>query len=78
MVTLEELAKKGYDNYKAKEKAMKSSYAAAKTRMSEGYEATPFGPTRKSNYKEALDRMIAHYRTDAEKWKKNWAAKMAE
>jgi len=52
MVTLEELARKGYENYKAKEAQMKKNYSAAKTRMGEGYDATPFGPTRKANYKQ--------------------------
>jgi hypothetical protein len=78
MPTLEELAAKGYDNYKAKEAQMKRSYAAARDRMARGYDATPFGPTRKANYKAALDRMIKHYRTDAEKWKTNWTEKMRE
>lgn len=78
MVTLDELVAKGYDNYKAKEAAMKRGYAAAKDRMGTGYDATPFGPTRKANYKAALDRMVKHYRTDAEKWKKNYRAKMVE
>lgn len=78
MPTLAELASKGYDNYRAKEAQMKRSYAAAKDRMSSGYDATPFGPTRKANYKAALDRMVSHYRTDADKWKRNWEKKMGE
>ena len=78
MVTLEELARKGYENYKAKESIMKDNYAKAKDKMAAGYDATPFGPTRKAHYKAALERMIAHYRTDAEKWRRNWEEAMRE
>lgn len=78
MPTLSEMASKGRENYAAKEATMKASYAAAGSRMSAGYDATPFGPTRKSNYKSAITRMQAHYRTDADKWHRNWSSKMAE
>ena len=78
MVTLEELATKGKENYSAKTEQMKRNYTAAKSRMASGYDATPFGPTRKANYKAALDRMVAHYRTDPEKWYRNWKSKMSE
>jgi hypothetical protein len=80
-VTLEELARKGYDNYSRKRSAMTKSYSAARNRMAAGYDATPFGRTRKENYRGALDSMIAHYtieKLDVDKWKRNWMAKMSE
>jgi hypothetical protein len=80
-VSLDELARKGYDNYSRKRPAMVKSYSAARDRMAAGYDATPFGPTRKGNYRAALDSMIAHYtveRLDADKWKRNWMKKMSE
>jgi hypothetical protein len=44
--------------------------------MTAGYEALPFGPTRKTNYRAGLDGAV--YRTDPDKWERNWPAKMRE
>jgi len=59
-----------------KEASMKISYDAAKTRMKAGYDLTPFGPTRKANYKTGVDAAV--FRVDTEKWARNWKAKMSE
>lgn len=75
-LTIPEMADKGYTKATAKDDAIKRSWAAAKTRMKSGYDATPFGPTRKSNYKTVIDKAV--HRTDWDKWKRNWSAKMAE
>jgi len=77
MATLEELATKGYENYKAKETQMKENYEAMLDTMVENYKKTPFGPKVKAHYEAAKERMRKHYRTDAEKWKTNWMKKMS-
>lgn len=55
---------------------MKTSWDAARTRMKSGYDLTPFGPTRKANYKAGVDAGV--FRVDADKWARNWEAKMKE
>jgi len=75
-LTIAEMASKGYTKGTTKAAAMKTSYDAAKSRMKTGYGAQPFGPTRKSNYNSMIDKAV--YRTDWDKWKTNWSAKMAE
>lgn len=76
MATLEEMASRGYTKMSAKASQMKTSWEGAKSRMKANYAAQPFGPTRTSNYSAGIDRGV--YRVDADKWKKNWLAKMAE
>lgn len=77
MKTLAEMAAQGSSKLRAKAASMEASWTAARPRMSAGYDATPFGPTRKSNYKAGIGN--ATYRApDAEKWARNWAGKMAE
>jgi len=75
-LSIEEMASKGYTKATAKDASIRSSWAAAKTRMIAGYDATPFGPTRKSNYKSVVS--AATHRTDWDKWKSHWSAKMRE
>lgn len=76
MRSLDEMASQGKAKLDRKAGSMASSYNAAKGRMKTGYGNTPFGPTRKSNYGAGVD--AANYRTDNEKWLRNWRAKMAE
>lgn len=75
-LSLEEMASKGYTKGTTKAASMKTSYDAAKSRMKTGYGAQPFGPTRKANYNSMIDKAV--YRTDWDKWKTNWPAKMRE
>ena len=71
------MASSGAAKLRRKAGAMASSYNAAKGRMKTGYGEMPFGPTRKSNYNAGVD--AGTYRApDAEKWSRNWSAKMGE
>jgi len=74
--TLEEMAAKGYSKATAKDANIRRSWESAKDRMISGYKELPFGPTRKANYESAVK--VATHRTDWDKWKKNWTAKMKE
>ena len=77
MLSLSEMASKGQAKLSAKGASMASSWNAAKGRMASGYAATPFGPTRKSNYSAGLNAATYHA-PDAAKWARNWTAKMSE
>ncbi len=55
---------------------MKTSWEAARPRMKTGYDLTPFGPTRKANYKSGVDAGV--FRVDVDKWARNFDAKMRE
>jgi len=82
-VTLDDLAAKGKRKYRAKISAMRASFRAAKTRAQSGYDATPFGPTRKANYKKAWEYMPDNYDLIVkegleDRWADRWKAKMAE
>jgi len=74
--TLEAMASEGFDKLTKKAARMKSSWEAAKGRMKTHYGEQPFGPTRTGNFNAGIDG--ATYRTDPDKWKRNWLAKMAE
>jgi len=75
--TLEEMAAQGEKNLRDKLDQMKSSWEAAKSRMISHYEALPFGPTRKKNYRNRIT--AATWRApDPTKWRENWTAKMSE
>jgi len=83
MATLEDLGKKGATKYGAKITAMKASYRAAESRAKTAFDGTPFGPTRKTNYKNAWVYMPDNYDLMVKagletKWKTNWMAKMKE
>jgi hypothetical protein len=83
MATLEDLATKGATKYGAKIPTMKRSYRAAEARAKSGYDATPFGPTRKANYKDAWKYMPDHYDLMVKagleaKWRDRWTTKMRE
>ncbi len=77
MISLQEMASKGAQKLQTKGASMANSWNAARGRMASGYGATPFGPTRKSNYQAGIQ--AAQYRApDAQKWAQNWTAKMSE
>jgi len=83
MATLADLATKGKRNYARKIERMRKEYRLAEKRAKEGYDATPFGPTRKANYKDAWTAMPDNYDLKVkpgleEKWAKVWEAKMKE
>ena len=77
MLTLDQMASKGQAKLSAKAASMAASWNAAKGRMTSGYAATPFGPTRKSNYSAGINAATYHA-PDPAKWSTNWRAKMAE
>ena len=77
MATLEEMATAGAEKLRAKAANMAANYDAAKARMIDSYNATPFGPTKKANYRRGVEN--ATYRTpDVDKWRRNWTAAMSE
>ena len=77
MLSLPEMAAKGAAKLRDKSGQMATSWAAARGRMQTGYAACPFGGARKSAYQAGIAR--ATYRApDAEKWSRNWQAKMSE
>ena len=77
MKSLQEMAAQGAAKLRDKSSSMAASWGAAKGRMAAGYGATPFGPTRKSNYQAGINRATYHA-PDVEKWQRNWTAKMSE
>jgi hypothetical protein len=74
--TLDAMADKGYKKATAKDANIKRSWEAAKERCISNYGKLPFGPTRKANHAAAV--RAATHRTNWEKWKANWVAKMSE
>ena len=75
MKSLQEMASDGAAKLRDKSATMAASWNAAKGRMSAGYGATPFGPTRKANYQAGIN--AATYRApDVEKWQRNWTANL--
>jgi len=74
--TLDEMAEKGYRKATAKDDLIKKAWEAAKERCISNYAKLPFGPTRKAAHARAV--RAAKHRTDWDKWKTNWKAKMAE
>ena len=77
MKSLQEMAAQGATKLRTKSANMAASWNAAKGRMAAGYGATPFGPTRKSNYQAGINAATYHA-PDVDKWQRNWTAKMAE
>ena len=77
MRSLQEMAAKGAAKLNAKSATMAASWNAAKGRMNAGYQACPFGPTRKAAYSAGIN--AATYRTpDVAKWQRAWTEKMSE
>ena len=77
MKTLQEMAAQGAQKLRDKQSSMAASYNAAKGRMVEGYNSTPFGPTRKANYARGVQNATYHA-PDVDKWQRNWTGKMSE
>ncbi len=70
-------AAKGVAKLQRKASQMAASYNAAKSRMVAGYQAAGFGPTRTANYQSGIQ-AATYVAPDAQKWSRNWSAKMAE
>jgi len=77
MLSLDQMASKGQAKLAAKAASMAASWNAAKGRMTSGYAATPFGPTRKANYSAGISAATYHA-PDPGRWSTNWQAKMRE
>ncbi len=76
-MSLEEMAAKGAAKLTRRAATMASSYDAAKGRMTTGFRAAGFGPTRTAAYEAGV--AAATYRApDPAKWSRNWIAKMRE
>ncbi len=77
MPTIDEMATKGAAKLTRKAESMARSYEGAKARAVTNFSAVGFGPTRTANYQSGI--AAATYRApDPAKWRRNWAAKMAE
>lgn len=77
------MASKGRANLARKIPGMAASFAASASRAKANYAALPFGRTRTANYESAWATMPGNYSKMvgpgmADKWSRNWAAKMAE
>jgi ribose 5-phosphate isomerase RpiB len=76
-MAIADAAAKGQAKLARKATQMAASYNAAKGRMVTGYQGAGFGPTRTANYQSGVQ--AANYHApDANKWARNWSAKMAE
>ncbi len=75
--TLAEMAAKGQRKLAAKAGTMAASYNASKPRAKANYAALPFGPRMKAAYNAGMDAGVYHA-PDANKWAKNWLAKVSE
>jgi len=73
-MTLEELARQAAANYAAKESSAKASWDAMIPTMHASYDAMPFGPTRKANYKREVT--SGKLRFDSAKFESHYVAKM--
>ncbi len=77
MASIAEMAAKGSAKLRRKAESMARSYEGSKTRAVTNFSAVGFGPTRTANYQAGVQ--AATYRApDADKWSRNWSAKMAE
>lgn len=76
-MAISDMAARGQAKLARKAATMAASWAAARGRMTAGYQAVGFGPTRTGNYNSGIQ--AATYRApDPGKWARNWSAKMAE
>ena len=74
MRTLPEMTSIGREKLTRKAASMSRTYDAMKPTMKAGYDSTPFGDTRKANYRTGID--AAKHRVDPEKWARVWSAKI--
>jgi len=77
MPTLNEMAAKGEGKLRRKAASMATSYNAAKGRAVTNFAAVGFGPTRTANYRAGVE-AATYVAPDADKWARNWLAKMQE
>jgi len=82
-MSLDAMATKGESKLNAKVGSMQTSYGASASRAQTNYDALPFGPTRKSNYRSAWSFAPSNYSAKVTagigaKWRRNWTAKMSE
>jgi len=75
--TLDEMVSKGRAKFAAKVPVMKANYEAAKGRMKTNYGALPFGPRTKAAYGAGVDAAV-YTAPDADKWARNWRARVAQ
>lgn len=80
--SLEGLASKGATKYGNKISTMQEKYRNATSKMKQGYEAQPFGPTVTQNYINALSYMPENYTSAVKpglesKWRSEWTRAMS-
>ncbi len=83
MASLENMADKGSRKYRNKVDIMKQNYSSAKSRAISNYEDLPFGSSVTDSYRQGMSNADESYRdsidrNSADKWKRNWLAKMRE
>jgi hypothetical protein len=71
-LSLAEMVAQGKRKMSNKEGIMKDRYNAAKSTMKARYDQLPFGRLTKAAYGIGIDH--AEFRTDPEKWARNWEA----
>lgn len=74
--SIEQMTATGQAKLARKATSMTTSWNAAKSRMTAGFQGVGFGPTRTANYNAGIQ--AATHRNDPDKWARNWAAKMRE
>lgn len=77
MKTLQEMAAEGARKLQQRAGTMATAYNAAKPRMVQNFNATPFGPTMKRKYADGIQGATYHA-PDVGKWQTNWIAKVSE
>lgn len=83
MPSLEQMANKGERKYRNKLDIMESNYADSKNRAVQNYRDLPFGPNTTNAYESGMSDAEQTYResmdsSKADKWKRNWQAKMRQ
>jgi len=73
-MSLEELARQAKARYAEAESKAKTNWDAMIPTMHANYDALPFGPTRKSNYK--LKVTAGKLRFDPDEWERRYVQKM--
>lgn len=73
-MALEELARLGKAKYAEKEVTAKRNWDAMIPTMHTSYDALPFGPSKKANYKTRV--VAGKLRFDPDAWERKYVAKM--
>jgi len=74
LIRIRAMADKGEATLIKKASIMSRNYDLMKSTMVETYDATPFGPTLKANYKDAIGKAV--HRVDPEKWSRVWTVRV--